>query len=59
MKKTAATSPSNRSRRLCKWFCEYEKTELTVLLSRDEKQIRSKIEGGKKNLKKMVTIVEH
>ena len=47
MSKTAATSPLNRSGRLCEWFCEYEEAERTVLWSRNEKQIRLKVEGGK------------
>ena len=49
MSKTAATSPLNRSGRLCEWFCESEEAGWTILWSRKENQIRLKVEGGKKN----------
>jgi hypothetical protein len=48
-KKIAATSPSNRSGRLCERFCESEESGRTILLSREEKQIQPKIKGGRKN----------
>ena len=47
MRKPTVSSPSNRSRRLCKRFCESEEARRMVLLSREEKQIRPKVEGEK------------
>ena len=49
-RKTDATSLSNRSERLYECFFESEEAGRTVLLFNKEKQIRSKIEGGKKRL---------
>ena len=46
-RKTAATSSSNRSGRLCERFCECEEAERMVLLFREEKQNRLKVEGDK------------
>ena len=47
-RKPAATSTLNRSRRLCERFCEFKEAGRTVLWSRKEKQIRLKVEEGKK-----------
>jgi hypothetical protein len=47
-RKTAVTSSSNCSERLCERFCESEESEWTVLLFREEKQIRVKVEGYKR-----------
>ena len=48
MRKPTVSSPSNRSRRLCKRFCESEEARRMILLSREEKQIRPKVEGDKR-----------
>ena len=48
-RKTDAISPSNRSGRICKRFCEYEEAGRTILWFREEKQIRLKVEGVKKD----------